>query len=73
MNKDTRKAVVEAQAPLVLTDCLRRSKGDGAAQLLRIAAAAALTPLAQDDKSRAKVKLAGELNACMCLKELREE
>jgi hypothetical protein len=113
MNKDTRPAVVEAQAPLVLSDCLRRSKGDGArrasrgraasaldlrppaapaagvlwcgasarelavwgrpmptrllraaagpAQLLRIAAAAALTPIAQEDRYRSKVKLAGEL------------
>lgn len=60
MKPDTRKAVVEAQAAMVLTDCLRRSKGEGAAQLLRIAAAAALTPIAQDDKSRSKVKLAGE-------------
>ncbi len=68
MKQDTRKVVVEAQAALVLTDCLRRSKGEGAAQLLRIAAAAALTPLSQDDKSRSKVKLAGErVGWCMCV------
>ena len=30
MNKETRPAVVEAQAPLVLSDCLRRSRGEGA-------------------------------------------
>jgi hypothetical protein len=29
MNKDTRPAVVEAQAALVLSDCLRKSRGDG--------------------------------------------
>jgi hypothetical protein len=55
----SRAGCVGAQNADSFAPCCRAAAGP--AQLLRIAAAAALTPMAQEDRHRSKVKLAGEL------------